>query len=349
MKKILLLLFISITCVVYSQKQYVVTAKSGLSIRNKPSIKGDRIGKLDYGEKITIIAQTDFSFTTENINGYWVRIQKENLKEAYVFNGFLKPFSDIDIQYSTYKEEGKLYDGLVAKINTKEIKILSIDDEQCFSILEVKDYDYDGVEEILLELDACGGNCCGNSIMIYSYNGKEFVPTEKVGYDFDGIKLNYDKNKVRQFIVDEQHIGHGNTTLCEDEEKTYVFENAQLKLIKTKKQHKRKALLEIKSEDFEPFNIEEVDKIIAIEYDIDNNGIKDRIESGYFGRWGVLHEIKIIMNGKGLKNEALSSSKRIGILNTKTNNVHDLVLECEEIFVWNGKKYVYDKKKSKKK
>ncbi len=347
MKKGIFTLLLMATITVFCQKQYVVTAKSGLSVRNKPSIKGDRIAKLDFGEKVTVISQTNFTFTTENIHGYWVRIQKENLNEAYVFNGFLKPYSDIDIQYRIYKEEGEMYDGLIAKIDSKEIKILTIEDEQCFSILEVKDYDYDGLEEILLEFDACGGNCCGNSIMLYSYNGSEFVPTQKVGYDFDGIKLKYGKNKIRQFIVDVQHMGHGNTTLCEDEEKTYVFENFQFKLIKTKKQHKLKALLELKSEDFEPENIMEVDKKLSIEYDIDNNGIPDSIESGYFGRWGILHDTKVIMNGKELKNEALGSSKRIGILKTKTNNIHDLVLDCEEIYIWNGKNYVYDKKRSK--
>ncbi|SNR16223.1 SH3 domain-containing protein [Tenacibaculum jejuense] len=341
----LIILFISLVAV--SQSKYLVTAKSGLSVRNKPSINASRIGRLDFNEKITITETTDFSFTTEKIKGYWVKIKNPKL-EGYVFNGFLKPLSPNKITYKIHRKDGDIHEELRAKIDGKEMSIT----KGCFSILEVQDYNNDGLEDVLLEHDACGGNCCGASISIYAFNGKEFVATKQVGYDFTGIGLHYDKNTVRQFAISNNHIGHGNTDLCEDERNTYVFDNFEFKLIHTEKDRKLKAIKEIKSEDFLPdeFGRESREtEVLSIAYDLDNNGTPDQITSGYWSRWGILHEVDIILNGKVLKNQKIGSPKRVGILKTKTNNVHDLVIECDKIFVWNGKKYVYDKKKSKTK
>ncbi len=338
----ILIIILLFTLNSFSQKEYTVTAKSGLTIRNKPNIKGYKIGRLKFKEKITVIEKTDFSFATENIKGYWVKVKTQDLKEGYVFNGFLKAYTGNKITYTLHRKEGSIHEELRAKINAKEITIISFEDGGCFEIKEVQDYDNDGFEEVLLEHDACGGNCCGNSISIISYNGSKFVTTKQEGYDFGGVTLNYDKNNRREFSIKEENIGHGNTTLCENEKNTYIFEKFQLKLIKNEKQNKLKTITEIKSEDFLPdeFGRESREnETLFIEYDIDNNGIKDKITAKYWARWGILNDIKIILNGKELKTEKIGAPKRIGILKTKTNNVHDLVIECDEILKWNGNNY----------
>lgn len=76
---------------------YVVTAKSGLSVRNKPSLTGKKIGKLPYMSQITILETTKESLTINDdekvIKGHWVKINdnaSNDWNSGYVFNGFLQ-------------------------------------------------------------------------------------------------------------------------------------------------------------------------------------------------------------------------------------------------------------------
>lgn len=343
MKNLISIILILTSFNSFSQKEYIVTAKSGLSIRNKPSIKGLKTGKLNFREKIYVIETTDFSFTTEKIKGYWIKIKTIDNKQGYVFNGFIKPFTQNKINYSLKRNGEDIYEELNATVNDEKINIISFKDRKCFEIIEIQDYNNDGLEEVLIETNACGGNCCGNTIFVISYKGDKFIQTQQVGYDFDGIELNYNKNNTRHFIIDNQNIGAGNTSLCEDEKETYIFENYELKLINVEHQQKLEAILELKSEDFLPKESDlthTYDKTLHIEYDIDNNGIMDKISAGYWERWGILSAPEIILNNKELKCDVLGSPKRIGILKTKTNNVNDLVIECDKILKWNG--YAYE-------
>ena len=75
-------------------KVFFVTAKNGLIVRNKPSLKGKRITKLGYGSLVTITNNTGIFFnvkdTGKSIQGEWVKIKHHQYKEAYVFSGFLQ-------------------------------------------------------------------------------------------------------------------------------------------------------------------------------------------------------------------------------------------------------------------
>ncbi len=338
MKIIIIILFFSVTS--FGQKSYIVTAKSGLIIRNKPDINASKIGKLNFEENVFITKiTTGAAFTAENINGYWVKIKAKNGKEGYVFNGFLKPFAKHSIIYSTHRRDNGSHQELKATINNKETVLISFKDQRCFDILEIQDYNNDGYEEVLIETNACGGNCCGNSVLVFSYDGNTFIETEEVGYDFDGIDLHYDRNNVRLIVVDDQNIGAGNTTLCGDEKKAYIFENNKLEVARIEADNMITAITEVRSSDFIKLESEITTKI-TINYDLDNNGIDDKIIASYWERWGILHNCKIIFNNETLDIEAaIGSPKRIGILESKTNNVNDLVIECDTILKWNGTTY----------
>lgn len=76
------------------QSHFIVIAKSGLTVRAEPDLKGQRIGKLEYLSTVEVIEKTSFQLTIKDegkeINGHWVRVQLEEAKEGYVFDGFLK-------------------------------------------------------------------------------------------------------------------------------------------------------------------------------------------------------------------------------------------------------------------
>lgn len=327
----------------FNQKKYSVTAKNGLIIRNKPNVNAEKIGKIDYNKKIIIIEKTNISFETESVKGYWVKIKTNDLKYGFVFNGFLKLYTEEKIIYALNRNDKSAHRELKSVVNNKEITLISFEDRRCFEIIEEQDYNNDGYEEILLEMNVCGGNCCGNTFLVFSYNGDKFHQTEEIGYDWNGIELQYDENNIRHFVVDIQNEGHGNTSFCQDKKEIYTFKNFQFKLTKVKTEEKINAIIELKSEDFLPKETDTVqnqdtDKALTIEFDLDNNGIKDKISSEYWSRWGSLYNCKIIFNN-GLDFHKISNSKRIGILQSKTNSVNDLVIGCNTRLIWNGKEY----------
>jgi len=339
MKINILIILLFFTCISFSQRKHIVTAKSGLILRDSPDINASKIGKLDFEEKVVVIDFTTSSFTTENIKGYWVKIKVKDGREGYVFNGFLKPLAKHNLIYTRNKRDNDSHSQLKGSINDKETIIISFKDERCFEILEIQDYNNDGFEEVLIETNACGGNCCGNTIQVFSYNGNSFVETEEVGYDFDGVELHYSRTNERLIIVDDQNIGAGNTTLCGDEKKTYTFTNSALKVVNVEADNMITALSELKSDDFLPEENEQKTEITLL-YDLDQNGVKDKIIAGYWERWGILHNCKIIFNNEELQvDDVIGSPKRIGILSSKTNGVNDLVIECDKILKWNGSNY----------
>ncbi|VBB45999.1 conserved hypothetical protein [uncultured Paludibacter sp.] len=122
--------------------------------------------------------------------------------------------------------------------------------------------------------------------------------------------------------------------MCNNKIETYKFKNYHLELINVVNEHKLNAITELKASDFEG----KEDKILSLTYDLDKDGKEDKIICSYWARWGRISNW-IIKFGNGKSYEGVSSPKRIGIMQTKTNNVNDLVLECSEILKWNGKKY----------
>ncbi|TCI92740.1 DUF4419 domain-containing protein [Tenacibaculum sp. M341] len=118
MKKIVLIILISffsyLSCFSLNKNQQyakqidsipVVTAKSGLSVRNYPSLKGKRIGKIPYLNKVQIVNKTQESLSISDegkmISDYWLKVKYRG-RTGYVFGGFVKDktnyFSQMNMQ-----------------------------------------------------------------------------------------------------------------------------------------------------------------------------------------------------------------------------------------------------------
>ena len=74
-------------------------------------------------------------------------------------------------------------------------------------------------------------------------------------------------------------------------------------------------------------------------YDLDGNGEMDYFECRYWDRWDALL-FDIILNGNrlGCDNNGVS---RVGVLSTKTNGMHDIIYNENDIVKWNGTEYVF--------
>ncbi|SNR14711.1 SH3 domain-containing protein [Tenacibaculum jejuense] len=122
-KKIILLLTLFLTIIIYSQDKFIVTAENGLFLRQEPNSKGKKLGKLYFGAEVSIIKKTEYSQTItdggQEIIGNWVKINFQNFptfisnaEYGYVFDGYLKPkkesIEDVKNEISKYSE----FDGL---------------------------------------------------------------------------------------------------------------------------------------------------------------------------------------------------------------------------------------------
>ena len=77
---------------------------------------------------------------------------------------------------------------------------------------------------------------------------------------------------------------------------------------------------------------------------LDNDKLKDTIYGDYWHRWGSMNWGIGFGDGKAF-NESHEGRKRIGVLSSKTNGVNDIVLDFDDIMIWDGKKYINKDKK----
>lgn len=242
-------------------------------------------------------------------------------------------FAQTQIKYSVSKNNNSSYfSSLDAYVNGEKHKLVKFNDELCLTIEKIADFNQDGFDDVLVEIiNGCGGNCCGNSYRIYSFDGDNFRETKTVGWDWDGVEIKMNGTEYN-FIIDNFSEGIDNVELCNDVTEIYRLNNYSLELIEIHEPQEINAIKEIKASDFKK---KDENEKLTIKYDLDEDGKKDKIICSYWDRWGSLF-IKIHFNN-GLILEL--SGKRIGILETKTNGVHDIVIGCDRIMKWNGFEY----------
>jgi Bacterial SH3 domain len=90
---ILLLFFVVCTNLLFAQTHTAwVAAKSGLSIREKPSTTAKVLDKIPYGTKISILNTDEelVAVVTEGMHGYWEKVRFNN-KTGYIVGSYLFP------------------------------------------------------------------------------------------------------------------------------------------------------------------------------------------------------------------------------------------------------------------
>ena len=223
---------------------------------------------------------------------------------------------------------------LKADISGQVHVLIGKEDKLCFKIEKIADFNKNGFEDVLVRIiNGCGGNCCADSYQIFSYNGQFFKESEIVGYDWDGIEI-IKSTAGYQFIVETVYEGFGNSAMCHNKVETFRLKDHDFELLNVVEDQKLSALLELKASDFEG----KEDEVLLLKFDLNGDGKMDTLSCRYWPRWGRMFEWKINF-GNGKAFEGSTTPKRIGIMATKTNNVHDLVLECDEILKWNGREY----------
>lgn len=236
------------------------------------------------------------------------------------------------IQYQLTDKGSYDGQGLKAVVDGKTFTLISKDKGLCLGIEKTGDFNGNGREDVLVEvINGCGGSCCGNSYQFFSYNGQAFEETEQVGYDWDGVEIS--ESEGFEFVIQTVNEGAGNTKMCSNKVETYRLKDYALEAIKVVEDKKLTAVAEVKAADFKGKENEE----LSLSFDLDGDGKMDVFTFSYWERWG--HVNWSIKFGNGVAHESTLSDKRIGLLSSKTNGVHNLVIGCNEVLKWNGSSY----------
>jgi hypothetical protein len=224
---------------------------------------------------------------------------------------------------------------LKAVVNDKVYSLSYTDDDYCNRITKEADFNGDGYTDVLVEVvNGCGGNCCANSFVIFSFDGEKFRNTEAVGYDWNGVEISESSVGYNFIIQTINGSGVGNNEMCTDKIETFKLDNYQFELVQVIEEKKLKSITELTSANFE----NKENETLFLSFDIDGDGKQDKITSRYWFRWGVMKDWKVEF-GNGKSYEGSSQPKRIGIYTTKTNGVYDIIVDCEDVLKWNGTTY----------
>ncbi len=252
------------------------------------------------------------------------KISEETHNQSSIRYTFSNEYDDFDVR------------SLEAKVGEKQFTLFSINEEVCIRIAKQGDFNKNGYEDVLVEIiNGCGGNCCGNSYVVFSYDGEKFQKTTTVGYDFNGIEV-HKADSVLEFTVQTVNYGVGNTSSCDSKEETYRLNEYQLELIAQKIETPMAALKEIKAQDFE--NKRKTELILS--HDIDGDSKLDKLICQYDKDFKSISGWRIeFANSSTYEGETTINMHRLGILSTKHFGSNDLVISCSQVLQWNGTTY----------
>jgi hypothetical protein len=115
---LLLLFFVMAQWTAAQQRSLWVAAKSGLSIREKPSTTAKVLDKIPYGTKISLLntEEESVSVITEGMQGYWEKVSFNN-KTGYIVSSYLLPLPPPKL--STVKEMQDYFKQVYTPFGTK--------------------------------------------------------------------------------------------------------------------------------------------------------------------------------------------------------------------------------------
>ncbi|HEY6352630.1 MAG TPA: hypothetical protein VI636_24805 [Candidatus Angelobacter sp.] len=223
---------------------------------------------------------------------------------------------------------------LVATLNGKRQVLVSKSKNKCLQIIDERDFDGDGSLDALVEdVTACGGNCCSNQFFFASAlpDGTFAVSDEFADSWKDPV---IEKWKGRWSVVVVSNNEGVNTDRPVEFTRRFVLEAGKAVKVEEHQRKDMNSILEMRSEIFHSQNERETH---TLKYDLDGDGKKDTITGHLWERWGRIMWTVEFADGK--KFSSNDACKRIGVLATKTNGVHDLVCDQDTVLHWNGSEY----------
>jgi hypothetical protein len=221
---------------------------------------------------------------------------------------------------------------LLATANGRSRELIGQSQQKCLRIVAQQDFDGNGSTDALVaNVQGCGGNCCPDSFFFVTSQpnggfqiGKEFAESwsDPVVEKWDG----------RWSVVVTSNNEGINTDRPVETTRRFVLEKGQAMAVQEHHKVDIQAIVEMRSEMFA-----NPDETHTIEYDLDEDGRNDVVTGKFWERWGRIIWSVRFANGKEFTSSV--GCKRIGVLATRTNGVHDLVCDQDDVLHWTGTRY----------
>lgn len=258
---------------------------------------------------------------------------------------------NVDIVYHLEKDKNHCGNQLIAWVDDKKQILIDFKENRNVFIYLQEDFNNDGALDILLEhrqgcdnLEKEPFKYGGSSYFLMTYDGRKFRKTEEVGKDWnDGIEIKKQNEKLYfTFETSQQNTKESNIGKCVDKKEVFIVDGYNLKRVSTKENTHRKTIKEIHLESYNNY------ERASLNYDLNNDGIEDYITSYYYNekhrymgkKPSHYAGLSIILSNKESLVEVMDERfNRLGVLESKTNGVHDLLINCNTILKWNGHNY----------
>jgi hypothetical protein len=248
--------------------------------------------------------------------------------------------SQAQITYTVKQPDEKSFgpSTLLANINGKSHVVIGKSQGRCFLLADQRDFDGDGLMDALVEeLPACGGNCCPSSFFFVSARPDgSFAVSPDFADSWDAPVIEKWKGRWSAVFVSKNEGMNVNRPV--EATSRFVFRGGKPLKVEEHRRQELKAIVEMRSEIFKNgFN--DPDETHSFQYDLhdDGNGKKDTIRGTLWARWGRIMWAVEFADGKTFSSN--DACKRIGVLPTKTNGVHDLVCDQDTVLHWTGAEY----------
>ncbi|MEM7091844.1 MAG: hypothetical protein AAF567_02480 [Actinomycetota bacterium] len=201
---------------------------------------------------------------------------------------------------------------------------------ECFDIETVEDFDSDGYDEALLwHVASCeGGGCCGTAYSFLDVTSDgEFVLTDR------SIRSVYAPEWARddgQWVVTVRADPAREATRLHEIIQRFALERSELVVLEEFDVPELEALVEIRSS---------FDGDQELAFDLSGNGAAEIIRCN--NDRDIRHLVRCTLgSGTGNPRDLPFGGDRVGVLSTRTDGWHDLVVDLDRVFQWDRFRYV---------
>lgn len=232
------------------------------------------------------------------------------------------------------KVDGEPAYALMGNFEGYSQEIIAPEAAGCLDVVATQDLDADGFQDILLRYNsACNGQCCLNSYFVVSYRGNgRYQTSSRQGQAFREPVVTEWKGQW-SILIENSPEATISTAISGNSER-FLLKDGELVRVEEIVPQEMAAVAEFRASAFE--SIPETDTL-KLQFDLDADGKMDLIWGTFWKNRGRLRWSVNFGNGKIMWDG--TPCKRLGILPTKTEGLHELVVDTDRILEWTGKRF----------
>lgn len=221
---------------------------------------------------------------------------------------------------------------VTATVDGRTYQPIPLAESGCLRVVSQQDFDGNGTTDALIEdITACGGNALGNSYFFISYLGDGYFrrtqATACCSWQDPAVE---DWQGRPSVVVTISNYGY-NRENATTKKIRYLLQSGEAVKVEEGTQGYLVALAELRYSDFTEGR---EDEVLTLRYDLNGDGFPDELYGKPWDRWGAITWYAAISNIHVAPKESNLGCRRLGVLSSMTNGVHDLVCDESHVLRW---------------